>query len=68
MFKAEEVFFFDQNNPKRFETRRARKLLDDIYSISGDRREGVTIRLGEKEVADSASVVTGTVKCLLYNR
>ena len=43
-------------------------MLDDIYSISGDRREGVTIRLGEKEVADSASVVTGTVKCLLYNR
>ena len=68
MFKAEEVFFFDQNNPKRFETRRERKLLDDIYSISGERREGVTICLGEKEVADSASVVTGIVKFPLYNR
>lgn len=59
MFKAEEVFFFDQDNPKRFDTRRTRKFLDDVYSISGERREGVTIRPGEKEVADNASVVTG---------
>jgi len=46
MLKAEDVFFFDQYKPKRFETRRAKN------------KEGITFRPGEKETADSASVFT----------
>ena len=58
MFKAEDVFFFDQYKPKRFETRRAKKYSDDAFSVSGERKEGLVLRPGEKEAADSVSVVT----------
>ena len=64
--EAFRSLFFQPEQPKE-----QGNLLDDIYSISGEHREGVTIRPGKKEVADSASVVTGTVEpliILLYNR
>ena len=61
MLKAEDVFFFDQTNPKRFETRRIKKYPEDIFSNFGDRREGVTVRPGDA-AADNSSVVT----CKLY--
>ena len=59
MLKAEGLFFFEQNNPKRFQNRRAR-IFDDLYSNSED-RERITFPGGkDAEVVPSISVAAGS--------